>query len=251
MKETKIMKTFEQYIKNFDMNKGNVKAMYLHSIKMMELCKKIASNVGGFTEEEIIICGLIGLYHNLGMFSNKIKSCIVSDDNPDKSKETIDILFDKDHLMRQITEDKKYDEIIKFAIYCQYKPGLPPGFDKKTTSFCEVLKDAIVIENFRLVTNYAYMDMYIDNYPNDTIYNDFKKFKVIASKRDDNDADKILAIMSNIFGVYYPYSYSLLKAESSVDKLIEALKINNKGISSFLAQIASVLKIYIDRKISS
>ena len=73
MKETKIMKTFEQYIKNFDMNKGNVKAMYLHSIKMMELCKKIASNVGGFTEEEIIICGLIGLYHNLGMFSNKIK----------------------------------------------------------------------------------------------------------------------------------------------------------------------------------
>ena len=39
MKETRIMKAFEQYIKNFDMNKGNVKAMYFHSLKMMELCK--------------------------------------------------------------------------------------------------------------------------------------------------------------------------------------------------------------------
>ena len=54
MKETKIMKVFENYVKKFDMNKGNVKAMYFHSIKMMELCKSIASNLGVFTEEEII-----------------------------------------------------------------------------------------------------------------------------------------------------------------------------------------------------
>ena len=52
MKETRIMKTFEQYVKNFDMNKGNVKAMYFHSLKMMELCKDIASNIGIFNEEE-------------------------------------------------------------------------------------------------------------------------------------------------------------------------------------------------------
>ena len=73
MKETKIMRVFEQYIKKFDMNKGNVKAMYFHSIKMMELCKDIASNIGIFSEEEIVVCGLIGLFHDIGMFSNKFK----------------------------------------------------------------------------------------------------------------------------------------------------------------------------------
>ena len=30
MKETKIMNVFNKYIKNFDMNKGNVKAIYFH-----------------------------------------------------------------------------------------------------------------------------------------------------------------------------------------------------------------------------
>ena len=74
MKETKIMKVFEQYIKKFDMNKGNIKAMYFHSIKMMELCKDIASNLGIFTEEEIKVCGLIGLFHDISKFDNKNKN---------------------------------------------------------------------------------------------------------------------------------------------------------------------------------
>ena len=53
MKETRIMKYFDEYVKKYDMNKGNVKAMYFHSIKMMELCKDIATNLKIFNEEEI------------------------------------------------------------------------------------------------------------------------------------------------------------------------------------------------------
>lgn len=251
MKETKIMKVFEQYIKKFDMNKGNVKAMYFHSIKMMELCKDIATNIGIFSDEEIIVCGLIGLFHDIGYISNKFKSCIIMDEAMDKSKATIDILFDKDVLIRKITDDTKYDDAIKIAIYCQNKNGLPSGFNQKILSFCKVLKDAHVMETFRMITNYPYMDMYIDNFPNDLAYNDFKQFKVINSKVSDNDADKILEVMSLIFGMNYTYSYTILKEESSVNKLVGALKIGNKNISRFFFQIASALNVYIDRKIMS
>ena len=251
MKETRIMKVFEQYIKKFDMNKGNVKAMYFHSLKMMELCKKIASNIGIFTEEEIIICGLIGLFHNISMFDNKSKNCLILEEDIEKSKQTLDILFEKDKLIREITDNKQYDDIIKIAIYCQNKIGLPQNFDKKTLSFCMVLKDANTIETFRLITNYPYMDMYIDNYPNDIIYNDFKKFKTIPSNGEDNDADKILEVISSLFSIYYTYSYKVLKEEEAITKLVNSLKINDKGISKFFYQIASVINMYIDRKISS
>ena len=251
MKETKIMKAFEQYIKEYDMNKGNVKAMYLHSIKMMELCKNIAASLDVFNDEEIIVCGLIGLFHGLGMFSNKKKNCIIENETSDITKETLEIIFNKNNIMRQITEDTTYDEIIKIAIYCQNKPGLPQGLDKKIINYCKVIKDANVIERFRLVTNYPYLDMNIDNYPNDNIYNEFKKFKIISCKSSNNDADTILEVMSSIFGIYYKYSYTILKSESSVDKLINSLSIEDKGISKFFVQIASVLKVYIDRKISS
>ena len=118
MKETKIMKVFEQYIKQFNMNKGNVKAMYFHSLKMMELCKDIASNLNIFTDEEVVVCGLIGLFHDVGMFSNKTKNCLTLEDDTDKTKESIDILFETDKLLRSITSDTKYDNAIKIAIYC-------------------------------------------------------------------------------------------------------------------------------------
>ena len=249
MRETKIMKVFEQYIKKFDMNKGNVKAMYFHSIKMMELCKDIASNLGMFTDEEIVVCGLIGLFHDIGMFSNKFKNCLTLEDNTDTSKESIEILFENEKLLRSITEDKKYDDIIKIAIYCQNKNGLPKGFDKKVLYFCMVVKDAHVIENFRMVTNYPYMDMRIDNFPNDLVYNDFKNYRVISSKVSDNDADKILEVMSLVFGVHYQYSYKLLKEEDCVNKLVKVLKISNKSICKFFTQIGSVLNVYVERKI--
>ena len=250
IRETRIMKVFEQYIKKFDMNKGNVKAMYFHSIKMMELCKDIASNVGVFNEEEVLVCGLIGLFHGIGSFSNKYKTVLNLEDGTDYNKESVSILFDTDKLMRNITDDKKYDDVIKVAIYCQNKNGLPIGFNEKILHFCKVIKDAHVVENFRLVTNYPYMDMHIDNFPNDLVYNDFKQYKVISSKVSDNDADKILEVMSLIFGIYYTYSYTLLKEECAVNKLIKALKMSNKNIYRFFTQIASVLNIYIDRKIS-
>ena len=249
MKETKIMKVFDNYVKKFDMNRGNVKAMYFHSIKMMELCKDIAANLGIFTEEEITLCGLIGLFHDIGSFSNKFKNVLTLEDNTDKSRESIEIMFETDKLMRSIIEDNKYDDIVKIAIYCQNKNGLPKGFDKKVLHFCMVIKDAHVLENFRMVTNYPYMDMHIDNFPNDLVYNDFKKYRVISSKVSDNDADKILEVMSLVFGMHYPYSYKLLKEEDSVNKLVDALKISNKNISKFFAQIGGVLNLFIDRKI--
>ena len=178
MKETKIMRVFNQYIKKFDMNKGNVKALYFHSIKMMDLCKDIASNLGIFTEEEIIVCGFIGLFHDIGLFSNKMKFSVMLDGAIDYSKKSVDIIFDSDKLIRDITDDTKYDDVIKISIYCQNKVGLPNGLNDKMLHFCKVLKDAHTIDNFRMVINYPYMDMHIDNFPNDLVYNTFKQYHI-------------------------------------------------------------------------
>ena len=181
IRETRIMKVFNQYVKKFDMNKGNVKAIYFHSLKMMDLCKDIATNLGIFNEEEIVVCGLIGLLHDIGVFSNKNKLCILMDGAIDYSKKSVDILFDSDKLIREITDDNRYDDIIKVSIYCQNKIGLPNGLSDKMLHFCKVLKDAHTIDNFRMAINYPYLDMHIDNFPNDLVYNTFKQYNVISN----------------------------------------------------------------------
>ena len=149
-----------------------------------------------------------------------------------------------------ITNDTKYDDVIKISIYCQNKVGLPNGLNDKMLHFCKVLKDAHTIDNFRMVINYPYMDMHIDNFPNDLVYNTFKQYQVISNKVSDNDADNILEVLSLIFGLNYHYSYILLKQEECVDKLIASLKMKDKSIKKFFNQIGAVLNMYIDRKIS-
>ena len=169
MKETKIMKVFEQYIKKFNMNKNHTKCTYFHCIKSMDLCKNIASVLGIFDKEEIVVCELIGLFHDISQFEMKDNNFTLYN-KEDTSKRSIEILFGEDGLMRKITNDTKYDEIIKIAIYCQNKNGLPKRLDDKLLHYCKVLKDAHILDTFRIVLNYPYMDMHIDNYPTQEIY---------------------------------------------------------------------------------
>ena len=249
IKESRIMNVFNKFVKDFDMNKGNVKALYFHSLKMMDLCRNIASNLGIFTEEEINVCGLIGLFHDIGMFSNKNKLCHFNNNTVDYGKRSVEIIFDERNYIRDITDDTRYDDVIKVAIYCHNKNGLPNGLNDKLLHFCKVIKDAHTIDNFRLVVNYQYIDMHIDNYPSDIVYNTFKQYTIISNKVSDNDADNVLEILSYIFGVYYHYSFVLLKEEECVNKLISSLKISNKSLLKFFNQIGAVLNMYVDRKV--
>ena len=248
MKETRIMKVFEQYIKKYNMNKNNTKCLYFHCIKTMDLCKNIASVLGIFSPEEIVVCELIGLFHDIALFENKDNHYTL-DTKEDCSKRSIEILFDQDGLMRKITDDTTYDEIIKIAIYCHNKNGLPGKLNDKMLHYCKVLKDAHIIDSFRIVLNYPYIDMHIDNYPNNIIYENFKRFKVMYHTEEENDADAAIIVLSQIFGLNYLYSYSLLNEEQFVNKVIDSFMFKDKNIMKFFKQINMVLNNYITRKI--
>ena len=56
MKSSRIMKIFEQYVRKYDMNHINIKARYFHSLKVMEIVKDLATELGIFTEEDISFC---------------------------------------------------------------------------------------------------------------------------------------------------------------------------------------------------
>lgn len=246
MNNNKIIKVFEQYMKKFNLNKNSIKARYFHSLKVMELSENIASVLEIFTEEEIVVCGLIGLFHDLASFNESVYN--LDNENEDKIRETVDIIFEEG-LIRKITSNTKYDNIIKIAIYCYNKSSLPNGLDPKIVHFCKVLKDAHTIDNFRLVLNYPYVDLHIDSYPTELVYNKFKEFKTVNNKISDNNADSIIVVLSEVFSLNYRYSYQLLKENDYVSKITHALIIKEKNIARFFKQIEHVLNESIKRKI--
>lgn len=248
MKSSKVMKIFEQYVKKFDMNNANIKAKYFHSLKTMELSRDIATSLGIFNEDELVICELVGLFHEIGSFDENPEFHIINDNNEDFTNKTLEILF-TNGLIRKITTETKYDGVIKFAIYSLNKNGYPNNLDKKIIAFCDVLKDAHKIDLFRLVINYPYLDTRIDEYPTGMVYDEFKLFRTIENKLTENNADEILLILSNIFSLRHKYSYYLIKQENYISKLIKSLSYSDKNVKKFFGSLENVLNAYTERKI--
>lgn len=247
MKSNRVMRIFEQYVKKFDLNNTNIKSKYFHSLKTMELCKDLATMLGIFSEEEIVVCELIGLFHEIGSFDQNPEFHIIND-NEDYTNKTLEILF-TNGIIRKITPDTTYDGIIKFAIYSLNKNGYPNNLEPKIIHFCNVLKDCHKIETFRLSINYPYLDTRMNNYPSALAYNEFKLFRKIEDKLTENNADEVLLVLSNIFSLNYRYSYYVVKQEKYISKLIEALSFTDDNIQRFFLSLENVLNVYTERKI--
>lgn len=247
MKSSRIMKIFEQYVRKYNMNNINIKARYFHSLKVMEIAKDLATQLGIFNEEEIALCELLGLFHEIGNFS-KTPNYHIDEEIDDAGEKAIDILFNKG-LLREITKEKNYDNIIKIALQSYDKEGFINNIDNKTKHICAILKDAHNLDSFRLFVNYPYVDTRINSYPNNLVYDKFKSFKFISPKVGDTSSDTVLIVLSKMYTFNYKYSYYLLKQNNYIEKLFDSLTFENKEIEKFYKQISMVLNNYINKRI--
>lgn len=248
MRSSRLLRYFEEYIKKIDMNNAWSKAKYFHSLKSMDTAKIIATDMGIFNEEEIVIIELIALFHDIGNFENKNNNYLDANQE-DMSMRSIEILFDEG-LLRKITDDTKYDNLIKLGIFCHNKEGLPKNIDEKTICACNIMKDVYRLEELRMAINYPYIDNRINAYPTTIVYNDFKQFKEVNQKMADNNADNILITLSHLFGLNYKISYSIVSEKEYINKIINSLDFEDKKIEKFFKQIENVLENYLKKQIN-
>lgn len=246
MRSSRLLKYFEEYIKKIDMSNSWAKAKYFHSLKSMDLAKIIATNLNIFNEEEIVIMQLIALFHDIGNFEQKNYNYLDNFEE-DSTMKSIEILFD-DGLIRKITDETKYDNMIKVAIFCHNKDGLPKNIDEKMICACNIMKDVHKLEELRMVINYPYIDNRINTYPSTLVYNEFKLFRPLKRELSDNNADNILIVMSNLFRLNYKISYSIVEEKQYIEKITNSLIYEDRKIEKFFKQIEIVLRNYIKKK---
>lgn len=246
MRSSRLLKYFEEYIKKIDMSNSWAKAKYFHSLKSMDLAKIIATNLNIFNEEEIVIMQLIALFHDIGNFEQKNYNYLDNFEE-DSTMKSIEILFDEG-LIRKITDETKYDNMIKVAIFCHNKDGLPKNIDEKMICACNIMKDVHKLEELRMVINYPYIDNRINTYPSTLVYNEFKLFRPLKRELSDNNADNILIVMSNLFGLNYKISYSIVEEKQYIEKITNSLIYEDRKIEKFFKQIEIVLRNYIKKK---
>ena len=135
------------------------------------------------------------------------------------------------------------------ALFAYDKNGFPSDIDEKTKHICAIIKDAHNLDSFRLFVNYPYVDTRINTYPNNLVYEEFKKFKTISPKMSENSSDTVLVVLSKMYSFNYRYSYYLLKQNNYIDKMLDSLTFKDEEIENFYKQVMLVLNNYIDKRI--
>lgn len=232
---------FIKYTNNYDLNNSHIERKIHHSLRVMEVSKKIAENLN-LTKEQIDLATLIGLLHDIARFEQRKRYGTYYDKKSiDHGDFAIELLEENDFI-RNFIEDDKYDKIIKTAIKNHNKYELEP-LDGEELLQAKIIKDADKIDIFyQLAYKFAKNKNEIENSEISQDYiKQLKQEKCIFRNAEESAIDELVLITSFIYDIHFESSLRLIKEENYIEKMFEQFefKENTKKQVEEIVKIAN------------
>lgn len=194
---------FEKYVQQFDMSNSSIKSKHEHSYRVMELSRKYAK-ILGFSEHDILLATLIGLFHDIGRFE-QVKQYNTFDDSKSFDHATYGnkILFEEG-LIEEIWDRKEDYEIIRFAIENHNKLTIENTTNEKALMHAKLIRDTDKLD-------IIYLEGYLKEYDieptdeeiTDEVLKEFNNHQSILKESRKNKNDNIVLTFSFAFDINY------------------------------------------------
>ena len=201
----KAEKEFFNYTENYDTTNPNIHRKIYHSLRVMELCRKIAESLN-LNKEQCDLAALIGLLHDISRFEQYRLYQSFSDINLDHGDNAIKILEDN-NFIRKFIETDKYDEIIKIAIKNHNKFKIQDGIDGDYLMYSKIIRDADKLDIFYEAVNMFWksdeeIKQIEDSYISEDYIEQIKLQKSIKKERKNRPIlDKVVFVITLIFDI--------------------------------------------------
>lgn len=238
---------FKSYTNNYLEYGEMIQLKINHTLRVVELCEKIAKSLN-LTDEEIYISKIIGLLHDIARFEQwkqyNTFSDIKSIDHGDYGVE----ILKKDNYIRKYIEDDSYDDIILNSIKYHNKYEIPKDFADKTTLFAKLIRDADKIDILYLFVKGELKRDLEDIEFNENIYKTLLNRKCINRKDLKTLTDRLAVPLGFIFDINYKESFNILNETKYIDKIINIYKekTNNEKLKEQLEEIRKIINEYIE-----
>ena len=247
----KAKQEFINYTSKYDIKNEHISRKVGHSIRVMNISKRIAIKIG-LTQDEIKIAEIIGLLHDIARFEQFTQFETFNDLNSfDHGNYALEIL-DKD--IRKYIQNDKYDEIIKIAIKNHNKFEIEEGLKEKELVFAKLIRDADKIDII-----YEAVEMFwkgIENQINNTkiserVEKQFKSYKQIKRGKDDEkipNIDEVIGVIAFIFDVNYRESFEIIKKEDYINKILTRFDLKDQKSKEKFEEERNIANIYINER---
>lgn len=226
----KAKKEFLKYTENYDLNNENINRKQGHSIRVMNISGKIATDLG-LEEEKIKIAMLIGLLHDIARFEQYTQYQTY---NVNRSFDHGDYgvkILEKD--MRKYIETDKYDRIIKEAIKNHNKFEIEKGLNEEELMFSKIIRDADKIDIiYEAVTMFWNGEEEIINNTeiSKKVWEYILQNKLVKREKDTVfvGIDKVMSVLAFIFDINYQISFEIIKENNYINKIIDRFEFKDK-----------------------
>lgn len=252
----KAEKEFKEYLKDYDMEDGNIKLKVVHTYEVVRKSEYIAKGLD-LDEENIELAKLIALLHDIGRFEQvKQKQDFLDNTGFDHADYGVKILFEE-NLIRKFTSDEQYDDIIKKSIYNHNKYKIEEGLEDKKLLHSKIIRDADKLDNFRVKETENFINIFPSAYNPETInyeeicpkvYKDFMNHKSIKLGDCKTFIDHWICAIAFIFDLNFDISLKYIKNKNYIDILINRIEYKNEDTKHKMEQIRKCAKKYLEEK---
>lgn len=247
---------FEQFIRNYDTDNGQINLKLIHTYGVIESCEYIVKDLG-LNEEDAELAKLIALLHDIGRFEQAIKfGSFVDYQTMDHADYGVNILFNNG-MIRKFIETDIYDQVIMKAIGNHNKYSIEEGLTEKELLHAKIIRDADKTDNFRVkaTETLVNIDIHLNkenlqyDYISDKVYNEFMKAKTIISKERTTAMDMWVSYIAFIFDYNFSSGLKYIKEKNYIDILVDRIDYKNEDTKSKMEKIREFAKNYIDDRI--
>lgn len=242
---------FMKYTNNYDIENENIDRKIYHSLRVMEISKKIATNMG-LENEKIELATLIGLLHDIGRFEQfKIYQTYSDLESIDHGDLGADILK-QNNFIRNFIKESKYDEIILKSVQNHNKYKIADDLNKEEKLFCKIVRDAdkidILYEAIEIFWKKGREEIQNDLI-SDKVYNEFLNKKLIKKDKNmkKNGIDKLVLMLAFVFDINFHESLEILKKEDYLNKILNNFDFKRQDTKEKIENIRNVLNLYLNK----
>ena len=249
-------KSFQEYLKNYDINDGSIALKIKHTYEVVKKSEYIANGLR-LDKENIELAKIIALLHDIGRFEQIKEFGEFNDKKIEHAEFGVKVLFDNG-LIRKFIEENKYDNIIYKAIYNHNKYKIEENLNEKELLQCKIIRDADKLDNFRVKEKDKLEDMFPKIYNEKTInyetiseevYEDFMQHKCIKLEDRKTIIDYWVCVIAFIFDLNFNISLQYVKENNYIDILVNRIEYKNDTTKQKMEDIRKCAKEYIDDRI--
>ena len=250
----KAQESFKEYLKDYDIEDGNIKLKIKHTYEVVNKSEYIAKGLG-LNQENIELAKLIALLHDIGRFEQVKQTNDFLDSNDfEHANYGVKVLFEDD-LIRKFIENNKYDNIIKKAIYNHNKYKIEENLNDAELLHSKIIRDADKLDNFRVKETEHFSNIFPSKYNPKTInfesispkvYNDFMSQKCIKLEDRQTQIDFWVCVIAFIFDLNFNISLKYIKQNNYIDILIDRIEYKNNDTKQKMEDIRKCAKEYLE-----